>query len=211
MDISPDFNFHCRCLQISWLFKMKYLGWRICEHVMIYTETCIPLRLKRLRLTVKRVQHTNTFYKAYNFTPLRLFFSFLSHPCVYSRSQEEGEPSASHYTYGKYVRINSQLFMCGKCLVFTHGSRPVSNRWARLRLWGSSKNTIQCRNTPKKCVFSLTLCNIFSWNSQRDNMATKARKIKLHFNVRSASRACERKLHKKRKLYMEDVMSKGSI
>lgn len=32
-----SFNFHCRCVQISWLLRVKYLGWRMGEHI-IYTE-----------------------------------------------------------------------------------------------------------------------------------------------------------------------------
>lgn len=58
-------------------------------------------------LTLEGLQRTNTSYA--NFTSLCLFSSFLSQTCVYSRSQEEGDPTASHYTYGKYAGINSTV------------------------------------------------------------------------------------------------------
>lgn len=61
-------------------------------------------------LTLEEVQltHTNSATK-HKFIPWRLLFSFLLHPCIFRRSREEGESSASHYTYGKYVRLNSTV------------------------------------------------------------------------------------------------------
>lgn len=54
LDESPQSNFHCRCVQISWLFKMKYLGQRMGEHIMIYTDTCNPCFRKGLHFDLKR-------------------------------------------------------------------------------------------------------------------------------------------------------------
>lgn len=96
----------------------------------------------------------------HNFTPLRLFFSFLLHPCVYSQSQEEGEPWASHYTYGKYVGINSTVHVW-KMSSFFHTAadrfQAGGQAFLHCEVW-----QITYRNAPKKYVFSLTLCNILN-------------------------------------------------
>lgn len=99
MPSNDQSKLYCWSMSRPWCPKTEYLG-RL-NASQFRGITCCPHNTHTRAHTRSALSHKGSFHNG--------CFSHFSFTPASSGSLEEKEPSASHYTYGKYVRLNSTL------------------------------------------------------------------------------------------------------